>query len=289
MISGMNSTPDRIGDLVCAYLSEQCTVIIDSEADLRAGENVVHKTRVAVRRLRSTIRVFDDLFDQAQAGQLDAELVWWAGLLGAVRDQDILAARLAERLAALRAEVVLGPIQATIQAELAVQRKKAADAMLAGLDSERYRKLVAVVRRWRSDPPLTAAADESPEAIQRFVKSAKKKVRKRLGRAVEARKASEPSDELFHRARKAAKRHRYAVEAASPAWGDKADKIVDKRKKLQDLLGDHQDSIVSAGFLRELGARRGIRSGQNGFTYGVVYAMETAAGDTLLTDLKPFL
>ena len=73
---GMNSTPDRIGDLVCAYLSEQCTVIIDSEPALRAGENVVHTTRVAVRRLRSTLRVFDDLFDEAQAQQLEQS---WSG------------------------------------------------------------------------------------------------------------------------------------------------------------------------------------------------------------------
>ena len=79
------------------------------------------------------------------------------------------------------------------------------------------------------------------------------------------------------------------MEAASPVWGGKAERIVENRKRLQDVLGDHQDSMVSAAFLRELGARRGIRSGQNGFTYGVLYAMETAAGDTLLTDLKPFL
>ena len=285
----MISTPDRIGDIVGAYLTEQCTVIIDSEADLRAGEDVVHPTRVAVRRLRSTIRVFADLFDQTQAQQLDAELVWWAGMLGAVRDIDILSVRLADRLAELPTEVVMGPVQSTIQAELALQRKKGADAVLAGLDSERYRKLVAQVRRWRSDPPLTPAADELPEVIKRYVKTAKKKVRKRLARAVAARKAGEPSAELFHRARKAAKRNRYAAEAAAPVWGDKSERIVENRKNLQDLLGDHQDSIVCAAFLRDLGARRGIRSGQNGFTYGVLYAMETAAGDTLLTDLKPFL
>jgi CHAD domain-containing protein len=285
----MNSTPDRIGDLVCAYLSEQCTVIIDSEADLRAGEDVVHPTRVAVRRLRSTIRVFADLFDETQAQQLDAELVWWAGMLGAVRDMDILSVRLADRLAELPPEVVMGPVQSTIQAELALLRKKGSDAVLAGLDSERYRKLVALVRRWRSDPPLTPAADGPAEVVKRYVKTAKKKVRKRLARSVAAWKTGEPSAELFHRARKAAKRNRYAAEAAAPVWGDKAEGIVENRKKLQDLLGDHQDSIVCAAFLRDLGARRGIRSGQNGFTYGVLYAMETAAGDSLLTDLKPFL
>ena len=50
-----------------------------------------------------------------------------------------------------------------------------------------------------------------------------------------------------------------------------------------------QDAIVSAAFLRELGARLGIRSGQNGFSYGVLYAREVSTGDSLLDDLKPFL
>jgi CHAD domain-containing protein len=104
-----------------------------------------------------------------------------------------------------------------------------------------------------------------------------------------ARGADEPSEELFHGARKASKRHRYAVEAAVPVWGSKADKIISQRKDLQDLLGTYQDSIVSAAFLRELGARRGSRSGQNGFSYGVLYARELAARDLLLDELKPFL
>ena len=75
----------------------------------------------------------------------------------------------------------------------------------------------------------------------------------------------------------------------SRVWGSKADKIVSERKDLQDLLGNHQDGIVSAAFLRELGARLGVRSGQNGFSYGVLYAREVYAGDSLLDDLKPFL
>jgi CHAD domain-containing protein len=148
---------------------------------------------------------------------------------------------------------------------------------------------VGLAHRWRSDPPLTAAADAPPKAINPAIKKAKRKARKRLTTAAAARRAGEPSNELFHRARKASKRYRYAVEAAQPVWGSKADKIVSERKDLQDLLGNHQDSIVSAAFLRELGGRLGIRSGHNGFTYGVLYAREVSAGDSLLEELKPFL
>jgi CHAD domain-containing protein len=286
----MNDKPGTARDLIGTYLAEQCTVIIDSEAQLRAGEDVVHTTRVAVRRLRSTIRVFADLFDSDEAADLESELVWWAILLGEVRDLDILAARQTALLAELPPELLLGPVAATIQAEVAAQRKQAADAITDALNSERYRKLIGLIHHWRSDPPFTAAADfPSPEVINPAIKKAKKKAGKRLGAAVDVRQAGEPSDELFHSARKASKRYRYAVEAAAPVWGTKADKIVAQRKDLQDLLGNYQDGIVSAAFLRELGARLGIRSGQNGFSYGILYAREVAAGDSLLEDLKPFL
>jgi CHAD domain-containing protein len=285
----MNNTFGSVRDLVGDYIAEQCTVIINSEAELRAGENVVHTTRVAARRLRSTIRVFPDLFEASEAGHLEEELVWWAGLLGRVRDLDILARRQAALLAQLPPELILGPVASTIETELAVRRKQAADALVEAMDSERFRKLIGLMHHWRSDAPFTAAAAASPNAINPMIKKAKRKAGKRLVTAVAARRAGEPSDELFHRARRATKRYRYAVEAAQPLWGSKADKIISERKDLQDLLGNHQDGIVSAGFLRELGGRLGVRSGQNGFSYGVLYAREVYAGDSLLADLKPFL
>ena len=285
----MSDKPATVRDLIGAYLAEQCTVLIDSEAQLRAGEDVVHTTRVAVRRLRSTIRVFADLFDPAEADDLESELIWWATLLGEVRDLDILAERQAALLTALPPELMLGPVSSTIHTELATRRKRATDDLTDALNSERYRKLIGLIHHWRSDPPFTEAADSPTDAIEAAIKTAKKKARKRLSTAVAVRQAEEPSDELFHRARKASKRYRYAVEAAAPVWGPKADKIVAQRKDLQDLLGSHQDGIVSAAFLRELGARVGIRSGQNGFSYGILYAREAASGDALLDELKPFL
>jgi CHAD domain-containing protein len=202
---------------------------------------------------------------------------------------DILAQRQAALLEELPPELILGPVASTIQAELAVQRKQANDAVLGALDSERYRKFIGLIHHWRADPPFTAAADAPPDSIDSAIKKAKKKAGKRLTRAVVARRADEASDEMFHGARKASKRHRYAVEAALPVWGAKADKIISQRKDLQDLLGDHQDSIVSAAFLRELGGRLGVRSGQNGFSYGILYAREVSARDSILDALKPFV
>jgi CHAD domain-containing protein len=164
------------------------------------------------------------------------------------------------------------------------------DEVIAAMDSERYRKLVGMVQAWRSDPPFTDAAAAPADKVSRYVKRAGKKLTRRLEAAVAAREAgTDDGDELFHRARKAGKRHRYAVEATVPLWGAKAEKVVAARKDLQDVLGHHQDRIVQAAFLRELGSRLGVRSGQNGFTYGVLYADVVAAGKSLVAELKPFL
>ena len=50
-------------------------------------------------------------------------------------------------------------------------------------------------------------------------------------------------------------------------------------------------AICSSTGVQWLGDEQGlgIRSGQNGFSYGILYAREIQAGETLLDDLKPFL
>lgn len=281
---------ESLADLVGAYVAEQVDVLTEAAGPLRAGEPVVHKTRVAVRRLRSTLRVYDDLFDVPQAAALEDELVWWAGLLGAVRDLDVLAARYAAQVAALPPEDVLGPVASRVETELAAQRQPAFEAVLATLDSERYRSLLAELERWRTATPWTPAADQPAKRVKRYVARADAKLSKRLRSASRALAEHDAeAHEMLHSARKAGKRARYAVEAAAPVRGAKATKVIDDRKHLQDVLGDHNDSIVSAAFLRDLGARLGSRSGHNGFTYGLLYAHELDRQAQVLVDLKPYL
>jgi CHAD domain-containing protein len=271
----MNNQPQLLRDLVATYVAEQCQVLIEAEPQLRAGEPVIHKTRVAVRRLRSMLRTCAELIDDTRAEQLEPELVWWAGLLGGVRDLDILTERMDHRLAGLPVELVLGPVANTITVELSAQRQDSFKKVVEALDSSRYRELVIELHRWQGGAPFTEVADVKAAEVARYIKRAGKKFDKRLEQAAEAcRAGDEQADELLHRSRKAGKRHRYVVELGQPIWGAKADKIIQRRKDLQDVLGDHQDSHVAAAFLRELGARVGTRRGQNGFTYGILLGME---------------
>jgi CHAD domain-containing protein len=269
------SAESGLADLVAGYVAEQCGVLIDTVEPLRRREPVVHGSRVAVRRLRSTVRVFDDLFEPADAQQLDAELVWWAGLLGRVRDLDILGKRLSAALDALPPELVVGPVESALDRELAGRRRDGWEKIHEALDAERFAALLELVRRWRDDPPFTATAGAPVDELEPYVNRAGKKLTKRMTAARQAYAEDDPeASALVHRARKAGKRHRYAAELAEPEWGKRARKLVKRRKHLQDVLGEHQDAVVCAEFLRDFGIRVGARKGHNGFSYGLLYARQ---------------
>ena len=278
----MPDTPQTVGDLVRAYLAEQATVLIDAESALRSREPAIHATRVAARRLRSTLRTYEDVVDVARAGTLEDELVWFAGLLGEVRDREVLEARLLADLAELPTELVVGPVAGQIETELTTQRKVAWDAIIAVLDDDRYRRLLGELRTWRSDAPLTSEAAAPAASVKRYVKRAGKKLDKRLDRAIEAHLTGDAeADHLLHQARKAGKRARYAAELLEPVLGkDSSAVIAASYTDLQDILGDHQDIQVSTEVLRRLATATASRPDQNGFTFGVLYQREVdkAAG-----------
>jgi len=275
--------------LVADYLTTQLTVLVDAPGRIRAGEDVTHPTRVAVRRTRSTLRVFPELFEVPKAGRLDDELQWWAGTLGAVRDLDVQGVRLNVALDAVPDDLVMGPVRRQLAELVAVRRGTALAAVHGALDSQRYRTLDALLHAWRSDPPFTEAADVAAKRVSRYVERADKKTHQRLAQASKAYRRDQPdADEVMHRARKAGKRHRYAVELASPVLGRKADAIVASRKEFQELLGEHQDSVVAEGLLRELGAQAGA-DGENGFTWGLLHAREQEKARTVVRELRRFL
>jgi CHAD domain-containing protein len=258
---------ETLGALLANYLSTQCVAIVMGDLGLRLKKPVVHPTRVAVRRLRSTMRVFGSAFDADQAAELDTELVWFAGLLGEVRDRDILRRRLAAHVAALPAEYVLGPVAAQIESTLLKETSRHLVEVTRAMSSERYQSLLQTLSRWRDAPPFTDEANEPAAAVAGYVRAAQRKLTKRLRHAGD-------DVEALHRARKAGKRFRYAAELSAPTAGKKAEKSVKAGKKLQTLLGEHQDSVVSAAFLRRLGAAAGASQEQNGFTYGILLAQE---------------
>jgi CHAD domain-containing protein len=271
-----------VADLVTRYVREQCEEILRGDLALRLGEPRVHKTRVAIRRLRSILRVFAELVDAEPAHRLDAELTWLASLLGEVRDREVLLARFQAQLAELPAELVLGPVAADLDTVLSSERQRHLQELTVELKNPRQLELLEALTRWRTEPPFLEAAGAPADQVRSYVRDARQKMRKRLR---QAQKASGPSqEELMHRARKAAKRARYAAELAVPAWS-KASQHAERAQDLQTLLGEHQDSVVAGAFLRRMGAQAGARAGRNGFTYGLLLAGELERAARIRRDL----
>jgi CHAD domain-containing protein len=261
----------RAGDVVATYIAEQQRMILAGDLALRRGDDsVIHKTRVATRRLRSALRVFTMLFDEERATSLDRELRWFAALLGQVRDRQVLHKRLDDMLAAVDASLLLGPVRARVDAELAREQAEHWNTLQNQMTTARYLTLLTDIDAWVQQPPQTAKARQHTTLITKLVQRAERTVARRL------EKANASGDlHLLHGARKAAKRARYAAEAAEPVIGEKTASTQAKRyQRLQDLLGEHQDSILSADVLRRLGAKAGTITGENGFAFGILHERE---------------
>lgn len=262
-----------IGRLVLDYLDEQRIAVLSADVELRRGADVVHAARVAMRRYRSVLRVFGDLFDADRAAALDAELRWIAVQLGEVRDAEVERARLRDAVAALDAELVLGPASARVDETMLAAQVKARSHVDRVMRGRRYLALLGELQSWHDAPPLTDLAASDAKTAARYVRSAERKMRRRL-RGVE-----DADDVALHRARKAAKRSRYAAELAAPALGKPAKRIAKRSKKLQTHLGHYLDTTLACRTLLKLGRdTAGVKS-DNGFTYGLLYQAERDRGE----------
>ena len=251
---------------LASYVGEQVVAVVAGDLGLRRGEDPIHDTRVAIRRLRSTVRVFGKLFDPSAASDLDVELTWFAGLLGEVRDSQLQRRRFHEVLAEWPPELVLGPVAARIDSDLRGTELRARRAVTEAMDSPRYLGLLATLQRWENELPLVAPATR--KALDKRAGTAQRKADRRLAEAIRS-----DDDELLHKARKAAKRARYAAELRHGTSTD-AGKSIKHFKSIQRVLGDYQDSVVAADSLYRLGIAAGTAPDENGFTFGLLYARE---------------
>jgi CHAD domain-containing protein len=273
------------GDVVLAYLAEQADAIRATDPLVRrdAAEGV-HDMRVACRRMRSTLQSFRELLDRSRTDDLVGELRWFAGELGGARDLEVQEERIGAAVAALPPELAMGPVAAETTRFFAARRVVAVQHTTAALDGDRYLALLDAVDALLADPPLTPAAAGPARTV---LPSLIAKAVRRTGRAYRAAHAlprGHERDEQLHEMRKAAKRLRYAVEVGRPALGAGAKRLVKEVKGLQELLGEHQDSVVARGLLRELGAAA-VPDGGNGFAFGWLLREEQVRAERVEDDL----
>ncbi len=231
---------DPAATAVRAAIARGVRRIVMNDARTRLGEaEPLHQMRVGTRRLRSDLRTFRKLVDSEWAEGLRAELKWLGAALGDVRDLDVLLARLRESGDGL--EPHLDGLFEMLEARREVTRER----LLGALRSPRYVTLLDRLVDAAAAPPLTAAADApSRDVLPPLVRRSWAKVA-RAGCAL----GDASPDEDFHEVRKRAKQARYAAEAVAPALGKgggvQAKRFAGAAARVQEVLGELQDSVVA--------------------------------------------
>jgi triphosphatase len=238
-----------LAEVAFAVLRKDASSMLAHEPGTRLGEDPepLHQMRVATRRMRAAIKLFDSVLPPA-ALRVNEELGWLAGILGAVRDLDIQLQRLdgwTENLDPRHREALdeLGDL-------LSSHHTAARATLLEVLDSRRYERLVAGLvsmldkgrsRRGAPRPPI--ALESLPELIAARRREVVKAAKRARGSGVV---------EDFHRLRIRCKRLRYAIEFTGDLYGGDVKRYAKHVASLQDALGLIQDAETAANRLQAI-------------------------------------
>jgi CHAD domain-containing protein len=251
-------------DPVHRAVAEQVEQLLVWDRAVRADAyDAVHQMRVTTRKIRSLLQASEGAFGISDDAWILDELRQLAAVLGVARDAEVLAERYEKALDELPEELVRGPVRDRLVEGAKKHYKSGLRRSLIAMRSQRYFRLLdALEGLVAAEPPPTQPGEER---AQLTIDSAYRRVRKAAKAAAQA--ADTDRDEALHRIRKGAKRLRYTAAAT----GD--DKVSDRAKTIQTLLGDHQDSVVSRAHLSHQ-AEAAQADGEDTFTYGLLYQLE---------------
>jgi CHAD domain-containing protein len=270
------------GQLVVAHLAGQVEKLHEQDARLRSERpGSIHKLRIAVRRLRSALKTFRPLVASHSVdavGGVGEELRWLGQMLSPARDAQVMRERLRRLVAAEPVELVLGPVSQRIEDDLSAAFRAGREQALEAVETERYYRLLDALDDLVACPPFAGTAqawagDVLPDLLQRDAERLRRAVRN-----IERADSRQDHDAALHDARKKAKRLRYAAESAIPLFPARAKKLTAMAKRVQEALGEHQDAVLARHKLREYGAQTHL-SGENGFTFGRLHALEQVHAD----------
>jgi CHAD domain-containing protein len=275
-----------VGEVTVDYLARHVDALIAHDVKVRLdAEDSIHQMRVATRRLRAGLATGRPLFIHCSCEHLRAELKWLGGLLGVARDAEVMHARLTQEIEEQPAELVVGPVLERVDLELDAAYTQARQEILAALDGERYLALVTALERFVTVPPFgPRAAKPATRQFQALVRRAAGRVTKAVAELPGAR--GEGLDHQLHQVRIAAKRARYAAEAARPTIGKPAKALADAMEAIQETLGTHQDTVVEQQWLRDLG-RQAHLNGENAFTFGHLHGLAAARSSSGRDEFDP--
>ena len=227
----------------------------------------IHQMRVALRRLRSAVRVFRSAVDGPQLAAARVEIGWLLDHLGPARDDHVFLAEIVEPVMSAHPDTV--PL-AALRAQWLAEHDANTASALAAVADRRFTTLLLTVAEWieagdwRDDPQRRARLIEP---ILPFARRVLSKRDKRLRAAGGDDLTALPGVEL-HQTRILGKQLRYAGEFFAPLFPAKATAaFLSVLSELQDQLGQINDIEVAGSRLAGDG-RHGARAWAAGLVAG---------------------
>jgi CHAD domain-containing protein len=269
----------------CIFGAERTLPLLDAflnEVDgVRSGRDIehIHRMRVASRRLRAALPLFESCFPPEKFHK------WMAGLqkitraLGDARDTDVQIAfllRLREKRVRkntvpsdgeIRMETPSAGIATLLLGQLQKRRKKYQNAVLSALENLEKSEIPDEIRTGCTD--LLARGRDGPKqrSLQGIPAVAAGRISRRLNALLQFEHWVYNPDAVteHHAMRIAAKKLRYTMEVYAPVYRRNLKKPLVRVKKIQQILGDLHDcdvwiDTVLAMLLNE---RSSSRTGRN--------------------------
>ena len=199
----------------------------------------VHQMRVASRQLRAVLHAARPLFRKDWEQHLQDALSWLSELLGPARDLDVQLEYFTDEAERLNARD-RRPLSRFI-AHLQNRRRELHAVLVSELNSARYLELIRRLRQAAHNPIVVESEVTLRDLAEREFKALRKAIRQ-AGPA--------PSNAKLHEIRIKTKRARYAAELTEQNIGRPATRFIKQARKVQDLLGQHQDALQAEAHVR---------------------------------------
>ncbi|MDX3971446.1 MAG: CHAD domain-containing protein [Bradyrhizobium sp.] len=216
-------------------------VIAQHDGTCRGDPEALHQIRIALTHLRTAIRFFSPMVDDALRPNVWAELKWLNGQLGMVRDLDV----------AIERVVAESGDELAVVAELQHWDEKRAEShrlLARALQSARYRRLVEQTSTWIESGPWSTRRSKEAIRLRRctLADHATERLTEWETRLLKkARKLRKLDTEKRHRLRLLNKRLTYSIESLQDLFAEETlaqqKSILKQLRRAQRSLGQLND------------------------------------------------
>ncbi len=242
----------------------------------RGSGKAIHQMRVALRRLRATLALFDGLLGPEMRAELKPELRWLAGELAAARDWNVFAKEILPRC-----RKRLGHAKSTrlVRKAAADSRMVARQRAIAALTSPRYAALVLSLGVWVEEERWRVGLDARQKALSaRPIRAYARPVLARRARTLRkaGKRIEEMSTEQRHALRKRLKTLRYGATCFASLFGRRhVVRMLAALARVQDVLGAINDLAVARSLVA------GLPTGSDGALAEAIAAVDGACAKQL--------